>query len=93
MWSFAAIHLNSLADFTQQLQPYNKKIQNPNCLEIDPNYQEFISDLEQNCLKDLGNYQDDYVGCDVGLGLGYCYNGDAEDDGAFRYRARAVFER
>ena len=29
---------------------------------------------------DLGNYQDDYVGCDVELGLGYCYNGDADDD-------------
>ena len=34
---------------------------------------------------DLGNYQDDYVGCDVSLGLGYCYNGDAEDDGASGY--------
>jgi hypothetical protein len=34
---------------------------------------------------DLGNYQDDYVGCDVGLGLGYCYNGDADDDGASGY--------
>ena len=31
---------------------------------------------------DVGNYQDDYVGCDVNLGLGYCYNGDAEDEGA-----------
>ena len=29
---------------------------------------------------DLGNYQDDYVGCDVGRGLGYCYNGDADDE-------------
>jgi hypothetical protein len=28
---------------------------------------------------DLGNYSDDYVGCDVTRGLGYCYNGDAED--------------
>ena len=34
---------------------------------------------------DLGNYQDDYVGCDVGLGLGYCYNGDADDDGTAGY--------
>ena len=34
---------------------------------------------------DLGNYTDDYVGCDVGLGLGYCYNGDAEDDTASGY--------
>jgi hypothetical protein len=34
---------------------------------------------------DLGNYLDDYVGCDVGLGLGFCYNGDAEDEGASGY--------
>lgn len=30
---------------------------------------------------DLGDYQDDYVGCDVGLGLGFVYNGDADDGG------------
>ena len=32
---------------------------------------------------DLGNYADDYVGCDVSRGLGYCFNGDNfdEDDG------------
>lgn len=29
---------------------------------------------------DLGDYQDDFVGCDVPTGLGFCYNGD-EDDG------------
>lgn len=29
---------------------------------------------------DLGYAQDDFVGCDVKRGLGYCYNGD-EDDG------------
>ncbi|MDQ3108647.1 MAG: T9SS C-terminal target domain-containing protein [Bacteroidota bacterium] len=28
---------------------------------------------------DLGAYDDDYVGCDVGRGLGYTYNGDAND--------------
>ena len=28
---------------------------------------------------DLGNFEDDYVGCDVERGLGYCYNGDALD--------------
>jgi hypothetical protein len=28
---------------------------------------------------DLGWYLDDYVGCDVGRGLGYCYNGNAQD--------------
>lgn len=30
---------------------------------------------------DLGGSSDDYVGCDAERGLGYCYNGDAEDEG------------
>jgi hypothetical protein len=30
---------------------------------------------------DLGYAWDDYVGCDVSRGLGYCYNGDAIDGG------------
>ena len=30
---------------------------------------------------DLGNPNDDFIGCDVGRGLGFCYNGDADDDG------------
>ena len=34
---------------------------------------------------DLGNHLDDFVGCDVGRGLGYCYNGDTEDEGATGY--------
>ena len=29
---------------------------------------------------DMGNATDDYVGCDVERGLGYCYNGDAYDE-------------
>ncbi len=29
---------------------------------------------------DLGNPTDDYVGCDVQRGLGYCYNGDGFDE-------------
>ncbi|MBL7963591.1 MAG: T9SS C-terminal target domain-containing protein [Flavobacteriales bacterium] len=29
---------------------------------------------------DLGNPNDDYVGCDVQRGLGYCYNGDNNDE-------------
>jgi hypothetical protein len=29
---------------------------------------------------DLGYAVDDYVGCDVGRGLGYCYNGDSFDE-------------
>lgn len=34
---------------------------------------------------DLGNYADDYVGCDVGLSLGFCYNGDDNDEGILGY--------
>ncbi len=29
---------------------------------------------------DLGNAEDDYVGCDAERGLGFCYNGDALDE-------------
>jgi hypothetical protein len=29
---------------------------------------------------DVGNFQDDYVGCDVSRGLGFAYNGDALDE-------------
>jgi hypothetical protein len=34
---------------------------------------------------DLGNYTDDYVGCDVGRSLGYCYNGKDNDEGVLGY--------
>ena len=38
---------------------------------------------------DLGYSKDDYVGCDVLRGLGYCYNG-AEIDGSGQYNAYGV---
>jgi hypothetical protein len=31
---------------------------------------------------DLGNASDDFVGCDASRGLGYCYNGDNDDENA-----------
>ena len=34
---------------------------------------------------DLGYYLDDYVGYDVTLNMGYCYNGDDEDEGYAGY--------
>ncbi|SDJ77173.1 hypothetical protein SAMN05421823_10173 [Catalinimonas alkaloidigena] len=34
---------------------------------------------------DLGNYDDDFVGCDVERGLGICYNGDELDEGIRGY--------
>jgi len=37
--------------------------------------------------SDIGNYNDDYVGCDVLRGLGYSYNGDEFDEGALGYGA------
>ncbi len=36
---------------------------------------------------DLGNYSDDYVGCDTTRNLGYCYNGDDDDEGILGYGA------
>jgi hypothetical protein len=35
--------------------------------------------------SDLGNYLDDYVGCDVSRNLGYAYNGDDNDEGSTGY--------
>ncbi|MDX5321605.1 MAG: hypothetical protein LPK45_10775, partial [Bacteroidota bacterium] len=34
---------------------------------------------------DLGNYSDDYVGVDVSRNLGFCYNGDDDDEGILGY--------
>lgn len=34
---------------------------------------------------DLGNYADDYVGCDTSRDLGFCYNGDDDDEGVLGY--------
>lgn len=34
---------------------------------------------------DLGYFNDDFVGCDVGRGLGLCYNGDDFDEGVSGY--------
>lgn len=36
---------------------------------------------------DLGYFNDDYVGCDVARGLGFCYNGDNLDEGVSGYGA------
>jgi hypothetical protein len=58
---------------------YNYKIINRSTLPLNDTY------FGQWVDADLGYYLDDYVGCDVGLGLGYCYNGDAEDEGAAGY--------
>jgi hypothetical protein len=34
---------------------------------------------------DLGNYADDYIGCDISRQLGFVYNGDANDENPYGY--------
>lgn len=58
---------------------YNYKIINRSSFEIQKCYMGIWVDT------DLGNAKDDFVGCDVERGLGYCYNGDANDEGIGGY--------
>ena len=58
---------------------YNYKIFNRSTTPLNDTY------FGQWVDPDLGTYDDDYVGCDVNLGLGFCYNGDPEDEGAKGY--------
>ena len=58
---------------------YNYKVINRSTLPLNDTY------FGQWVDPDLGYYLDDYVGCDVNLGLGFCYNGDAEDEGGAGY--------
>lgn len=53
---------------------YKYKIINKSSFRLDSTYFGVWVD------PDLGSASDDFVGCDVGLGLGYCYNGDLVDD-------------
>lgn len=52
---------------------YSYKIINRSTIQMNDTY------FGQWTDADLGDYTDDYVGCDVGRGLGYTYNGDAND--------------
>lgn len=58
---------------------YNYKIINRSSFQLNQTYFGMWVD------PDLGNYSDDFVGCDVGRGLGYCYNGDENDEGELGY--------
>lgn len=53
---------------------YNYRIFNRSTFQVDSCYFGVWAD------SDLGCYTDDYVGCDVGRGLGYTYNGDNDDE-------------
>lgn len=58
---------------------YNYKIINKATIQLNDAY------FGQWVDPDLGNYLDDYVGCDVERGFGYCFNGDDEDEGSSGY--------
>ncbi len=53
---------------------YNYQLINRSTFSLTQTYFGFFVDT------DLGGANDDFVGCDVGRGLGFCYNGDAYDD-------------
>lgn len=58
---------------------YNFKFINRGAYQLDSTY------LGLNIDPDLGYAFDDYIGCDVGRSLGYCYNGVENDIGALGY--------
>jgi hypothetical protein len=53
---------------------YRYKIINRSCMTYDSVYISHWTD------PDLGYYKDDYAGCHIGKNIGYCYNGDNDDD-------------
>ncbi|MGZ3940671.1 MAG: T9SS type A sorting domain-containing protein [Bacteroidia bacterium] len=61
-------------DELNQMSFYNYEVINWSTDKLDSTYFTVWDDC------DLGNYQDDYIGCDVKRGLGYQYNGDNYDE-------------
>lgn len=64
----------STGDELNQMSFYNYEVINWSTDKLDSTYFTVWDDC------DLGNYQDDYIGCDVKRGLGYQYNGDNYDE-------------
>lgn len=58
---------------------YKYKIINRSNTVLDSTYMGVFADT------DLGDANDDYIGCDAGLGVGYVYNGDDFDGGNVGY--------
>ena len=73
--AYAFKRLNALDNMTF----YNYQMINRSNIQINDMY------FGQWVDSDLGNAVDDYVGCDVMRGIGYCYNGDDNDDGPGGY--------
>ena len=53
---------------------YNYEVINRSSFSLNKTYFTVWTDA------DLGNYQDDYVGCDIAKGLGFIYNADGNDE-------------
>jgi len=62
------------SDEVNNMTFYNYRIYNRSTFQLNSCY------FGVWCDADLGNYTDDYVGCDVERGFGYTYNGDNDDD-------------
>ncbi len=58
---------------------YKYRIMYKGSVPLEDTYMGLFSD------PDLGNYQDDYVGSDTTLGLGFVYNSDNDDEGGEGY--------
>lgn len=58
---------------------YKYRIMYKGSVPLEETYMGLFSD------PDLGNYQDDYVGSDTTLGLGFVYNSDNDDEGGEGY--------
>ncbi|MEZ5174130.1 MAG: T9SS type A sorting domain-containing protein [Bacteroidia bacterium] len=66
---------NALNDMTF----YNYELYNRSSFTVNETYFGVWTD------PDVGNYTDDFAGCDVARGLGYVYNGDENDETVFGY--------
>ncbi len=62
------------ADEINNMTFYNYQIINKSSFELKETYMAVWTDA------DLGNYKDDYIGCDVKRGLAYIYNADNNDE-------------
>lgn len=75
MLAFAFTTANAVNDMTF----YRQTVINRSSQRLNDTY------IGQWVDADLGTFNDDYVGCDTILGLGFCYNGDDNDNGATGY--------
>ena len=69
----------STADALNNMTFYNYKLINKASTPLDSTF------MGVWCDPDLGNYNDDYVGCNIEEGLGIVYNADEDDEGQDGY--------